>query len=85
MADNKGELLGDYSSRVSQELISTPRDAFSSLAQQVQYGAGCRDTSCSSKDYNATEIKQVVTGAAYTIVCLGTGRFNTLCKVSSFM
>ena len=78
MADNHVEIMGDYTSFVATDLISTPLKAFSAMGIEVNYTAGCTQTACN--DYNATEVQETVQGVDYLVVCLGTGKYRSLLR-----
>ncbi len=72
MADDLGQLYGDYSSSPDSRYASTPYEGLKSAASNTILAKGCNDVECNT--YNANEIKNATLAADVVIVCLGTGK-----------
>lgn len=72
MANNPGQLFGDYSPNTDPKFIVTPLDGIRKLAGEVTYAPGCNDgNKCSN--YSSDDVQKAVKEATVIIVCLGTG------------
>ncbi|GAB1598992.1 probable beta-D-xylosidase 6 [Argonauta hians] len=72
MANNTNQLFGDYTATIDPKYTTTPLEGLQSLAETVNYAAGCTDNKCNS--YNAAEVEHAISDSQLVIVCLGTGR-----------
>ncbi|KAK3097560.1 hypothetical protein FSP39_010802 [Pinctada imbricata] len=77
MANNTGQLFGDYSPDADVHFVKTPLMGLSELGLPVNYAAVCLDGNACN-NYSADDMKTALLGADKVIVCLGTGnQFET--------
>ncbi|XP_046572488.1 beta-D-xylosidase 1-like isoform X1 [Haliotis rubra] len=72
IANDKVNIFGDYSPDSDPRFTMTALDGIKQLSSNVQYGAGCSNTSCTN--YNSSAVHDAVSGKDLVFVCLGTGQ-----------
>ncbi|XP_067676793.1 uncharacterized protein [Haliotis asinina] len=72
IANDKVNIYGDYPPDTDPRFTMTALDGIKQLSSNVQYGAGCSNTSCTN--YNSTAVQDAVSGKDLVFVCLGTGQ-----------
>ncbi|XP_067676794.1 uncharacterized protein [Haliotis asinina] len=72
IANDKVNIFGDYSADSDPRFTMTALDGIKHLSPNVQYGAGCSNTSCTN--YNSSSVQDAVSGKDLVFVCLGTGQ-----------
>lgn len=72
MADNLDQLYGSYSADPDANYARTPRQGLHSMADIVNYAAGCVDNRCDN--YTASDVTAAVKDVQFVIICVGTGQ-----------
>ncbi|KAK7108023.1 uncharacterized protein [Littorina saxatilis] len=75
-ANDQEALYNNYAPTMNESLTVTPVEGLGKLASMVTWANGCVENPFGPlpcDDYNATAIKEAVTGADIVFVCLGTG------------
>ncbi|XP_067675775.1 uncharacterized protein [Haliotis asinina] len=72
IANDKVNIFGDYSADSDPRFTMTALDGIKHLSANVQYGAGCSNTSCTN--YNSSAVQDAVSAKDLVFVCLGTGQ-----------
>ncbi|XP_071137812.1 uncharacterized protein [Mytilus edulis] len=72
MANNTGQLFGDYSPDADPRFVSTPWESLRKVAVDSSYAAGCQDGNKCTK-YSSSDIQNAVKDSYIVFVCLGTG------------
>lgn len=73
MANNTGQLFGDYSPDADPRFVSTPWESLRKVAVDSSYAAGCQDGNKCTK-YSSSDIQNAVKDSYIVFVCLGTGK-----------
>ncbi|ESO88942.1 hypothetical protein LOTGIDRAFT_154010 [Lottia gigantea] len=71
MANNPYLQNGDYAASPDFKFVSTPIDGLQSLANKMNYAAGCRSTRCIL--YDPFSVKKAVTNVEIVLICVGLG------------
>ena len=71
MADNLGQLYGDYAPDIDTRFTKTPLEGLSAMSDSVAYAAGCHDNKC--ENYSSSDVKTAVKDAQLVVICVGTG------------
>ncbi|XP_046325808.1 beta-D-xylosidase 1-like [Haliotis rufescens] len=72
IANDKINIFGDYAPDSDPRFTMTALDGIKQLSSNVQYGAGCSNTSCTN--YNSSSVQEAVSGKDLVFICLGTGQ-----------
>jgi len=72
MANNTYGMFGGYAPDPDPKYVTTPLNSLRSIAHDVRYSAGCKDsdTKCADLDYNP---EAIIRGSEIVFVFLGTG------------